>query len=179
MFNRLFYGAVTAVSLTLAAGAASSATLGLSTSGPIDSGRDFLDTFGFGTFSAFPVFATGGPSNFFYDTVDTSLSTFDSGGDIADIVAYGYTRNSNTYLEFQLSAFDGYTNGALLTIVLADPTDYGGDPLAAIAALATDYSTAAQFSLQGIAPIPLPAGALLLGTALVGLGAVRTRRAKR
>lgn len=57
---------------------------------------------------------------------------------------------------------------------------YTGTAFTFAAALSNDNVGVADYALAGvqIAPIPLPAGALLLGTALGGLGLMRRRKAK-
>lgn len=162
-----------ALAMSLAAGSASAATLGLTTTGPVDSGiGDFDYAF---EFSGFVTLATGGTSTFFYDPTGFSPSTFDSLGDVSDVVSYGFV---GQVMEFELTAFDGYTNGALLSIDVSS-AGFMGDPAAAFEAAGSDISDAV-FSLQAleatVQPIPLPGGALLLGTALAGLGFSRKRR---
>ncbi len=176
MFKSILKCGALAAGLSVMATSSFAASLGLATTGATDTATGSFDTFGgTGSFSAFPDFATGGPSNFFYDIFDLSFSSFDQGADVASVVDYGYAGN---LLEFELSAFDGYGDGALLTVVLQGGTAYATDPIAAIYDTLADVATPAQFSLQalGVTAVPVPAGALLLGTALAGFGFVRRKR---
>jgi len=176
MIKTFLKGGALALCLSVTATTSFAASLGLATTGAIDTATGTFDTFGgTGSFSAFPSFATSGSSNFFYDVFFPGFSSFDQGGDVAAVVDYGFSGN---LLEFELSAFDGYGDGALLTVLLQGGTAYTSDPIAAIYDTLADTSTSAQFALQalGVTAVPVPAGALLLGTALAGFGFVRRSR---
>lgn len=157
-----------AIALSLCASSASAATLGLATTGPVDTGTGEL--FYTSELAGFVDLADGGFSTLFFEPTNTIPNVFDSGGDVADITATG---TNDQVIEFQLSAFDGYTDGALL---LVDVSKAGitGDPLAFITGSTSFFLGDADYSLQGLAPavqpVPLPGGMLLLGTALAGLG---------
>jgi len=173
----LKFGAIAALSLAVGVTSAKAASLGLTTSGPVDSGIGDLTYFGPGTggLAGFVLLDDGGSSNLFYDPTDAFFSSFDSGAGTATIDATGFV---GEVLEFQLGAFDSYTNGALLTVDLTG-SGLTGDPFAAIFGLPDFLAASATYELQGIASVaavPLPAGMLLLGTALAGLGFARTRR---
>ncbi len=173
----LKFGAIAALGLAVSVTSVQAASLGLTTAGPVDSGTGDLNYFGPGTggLAGFAFLAAGGSSNLFYDPADLFLSSFDSGAGTATIDAVGYV---GEVLEFKLGAFDAYSSGALLKVDLTG-SGLTGDPFAAIFSMTSFSASTAGYELQGlasVAAIPLPAGALLLGTALAGLGFARKRR---
>lgn len=118
-----------------------------------------------------------------------------NGSDLRDYEAYQYTNDGTTYLEsytytyFVLPAFTmpfdlteplSYTSDEMVEAG-GDFFFYGCTPTQTDCTTTTDVSgeyTIASVSIRSLAPVPLPAGAGLLGASLALMGLVARRRAR-
>lgn len=192
--------ALLAAGLTLTAGLASAATLGLTTEAPSLSSStaeiDYLEFLSDGNLSTFgaEVDATNGTSPVglteisFAVGFDVSDPTGDFGGGFdvfddngeflaGDILAVGF---SEDVIEFQFgnlsgSAADDFGSSVLALITFDDPL--GVDPFRALADGDALFASISISRVAAIAPVPLPAGLPLLLTGALGFGLLK-RRAK-
>lgn len=128
--------------------------------------------------SGFP----GSEVTFFYSSTGPNNVAISYDGltlDSYDITQVGFTTNSLEFLIARdpLSVAIGNLGNDALVQVTSAAFNFAGisDPLVVFrGAGAADYDI--DVSLQALAQIPLPAGAVLFGTALAGLGVMRRRQ---
>lgn len=188
MFKKSWITAVLAATFIGGASIASAATVSIEFEGSVVGGDYVEDGFLFDDVIGSVELSSNALTEFILFSGETLSITQTNGEDFA-LVSFDY---GNPFSNGTIDAFDllGFNDGVevvdygnFVTSGGAVATGFGDDTVVdQIFIVGTDFNTASPYwdnfvFETDVAPIPLPAGAWLLITGLLGLGALRRRRA--